>query len=57
MFNIKTKYSFLNLIDEIKKAIELDLYNCALALTLTLPDILNSSDKNKFDVSEIRIDT
>lgn len=39
MFNIKTKDSFLNLIDEIRKALELDLYNCALALTLTLPDI------------------
>ena len=31
--------AFLNKISEIHRALELDLYNCALALALTLPDI------------------
>ena len=30
---------FLNKINEIRRALNLELYNCALALALTLPDI------------------
>ena len=36
---MKTNDVFLNIIEEIRHALKLDLYYCALALSLTLPDI------------------
>lgn len=36
---MKTNDAFLKIIEEIRYALEIELYHCALALALTLPDI------------------
>ena len=51
---MRSKDIFCNKISEIRKALELELYNCALALALTLPDVYgkvefpNSKTKERY---------
>ena len=46
-----TEDTFINKINEIKSALKFGLYNCALALTLTIPDVCGkiefTKEKNK----------
>ena len=48
---VSTENVFINKIDEIKNALNSELYNCALALSLTIPDICGKveypKEKNK----------